>query len=111
DFKNTVGRMFLNQERFASTYTSYDCLEYFVETAPTPSLLQAASDASSLYRRAILDIMARTNNSAYEAAIKLIRKVGQLMCNLNQASAECISGRAAAAIQTKAQLHQDARWC
>ncbi|MGV8894068.1 MAG: hypothetical protein ACOH2K_14205 [Burkholderiaceae bacterium] len=103
--------MFLDQERFASTFTSSDCLEYCAGTAPVPSMLQAVSDAYSLYRRVILDIVARTINSAYEAAIKLMRKVGQLMCNLNQASAECISGRAAAAIQTKAQLHQDARWC
>lgn len=46
-----------------------------------------ATDAISLYRRVIPDIVKQTNNTAYEEAIRLIRKVGQLMTDLGQAGA------------------------
>ncbi len=38
-----------------------------------------SEDAISLYRRVVPPIVEQTNNSAYEEAIKLIRKVGALM--------------------------------
>jgi uncharacterized Zn finger protein len=41
-------------------------------------------DAVSLYRRAIPHIVEQTSNTAYEQAIKLIRKVGELMNVQNQ---------------------------
>ncbi|MDP2827238.1 MAG: hypothetical protein Q8O37_01390, partial [Sulfuricellaceae bacterium] len=41
-------------------------------------------DAIGIYRRAVLAIIEQTNNSAYEEAIKLIRKVGGLMKAQNQ---------------------------
>ena len=37
------------------------------------------SDAVSLYRRVVPPIVEQTNNTAYDEAIKLIRKVGGLM--------------------------------
>ncbi|MDP3844741.1 MAG: SWIM zinc finger family protein [Oxalobacteraceae bacterium] len=46
-----------------------------------------AADAISLYRRVIPDIVAQTNNAAYEEAIRLIRRVGQLMSDLDQRDA------------------------
>lgn len=46
-----------------------------------------AADAISLYRRVIPDIVAQTNNAAYEDAIRLIRRVGQLMSDLEQRDA------------------------
>ncbi|NMM28686.1 MAG: hypothetical protein HHJ12_15670 [Glaciimonas sp.] len=46
-----------------------------------------AADAISLYRRVIPNVVAQTNNAAYENAIKLIRSVGQLMTGLGQGGA------------------------
>jgi len=43
-------------------------------------------DAVSLYRRVVPLIVEQTNNTAYEEAIKLIRKVGGLMKTQNQLS-------------------------
>ena len=42
-------------------------------------------DAVSLYRQVIPTIVEQTNNAAYEEAIKLIRKTGELMKRLKQA--------------------------
>lgn len=46
-----------------------------------------AADAISLYRRVIPQIVEKTSNTAYEEAIRLIRKVGQLMSDLGQSGA------------------------
>ena len=43
-----------------------------------------AADALSLYRRVVPPIVEQTNNTAYEEAIKLIRKVGELMIAQSQ---------------------------
>ena len=45
-----------------------------------------ANDAASLYRRVIPGIIEQTSNSAYEEAIKLIRKTGGLMKAQNQSA-------------------------
>jgi len=42
-------------------------------------------DAISLYRRVVPPIVEQTSNSAYEEAIKLVRKVSGLMTTQNQA--------------------------
>ena len=41
-------------------------------------------DAVELYRRVVPSIVQRTNNTAYDEAIKLIRKIGGLMKAQNQ---------------------------
>ena len=64
-------------------------------------------DAISLYRRVVPPIVEQTNNTAYDEAIKLIRRVGRVDESAEPVTAiQRLPGGAACTVQAKAEFHQ-----